>query len=419
MEDQLRPLDVVVVGGGLAGLVAGVTAARAGISVAVLDSRSFGGRGRSVSRDGFVLNEGGHALYRGGGGWDVLTSLGVQPQGVTPDASNYRVLWHGDIAPLPTTAKGIMTTRLLGVRSKMKLAGWFNDMAATASEAGDVTLDEWLGAQGARPDLHTLLTALGRLVTYGARPGDMPAAAVLGQLALGGGVAYLHGGWQSLVAGLTERAQEAGVHLLDHQTVTGLGRVGERWTVTTPDRTFDTTSIVFATGGPRVAVNLIGDDAAGWVERAGPVLRASSLDVGGPRGELAFLQGTDTPMYLSLHAPAARLAPDGETLYSVMRYLAPDDDDTAEQNREALEAHAALAGLPAGSDRTLERFLAACTVTWGSPQVGVVRPTGLELADRGVFAAGDWVGRPLLADASLVSGANAGAAAAKRAMVTV
>ena len=50
---------------------------------------------------------------------------------------------------------------------------------------------------------------------------------------------------------------------------------------------------------------------------------------------------------------------------------------------------------------------------------GVVRPTGLELADRGVFAAGDWVGRPLLADASLVSGANAGAAAAKRAMVTV
>ncbi|MCB0966468.1 MAG: hypothetical protein KDB37_06495, partial [Ilumatobacter sp.] len=88
-------------------------------------------------------------------------------------------------------------------------------------------------------------------------------------------------------------------------------------------------------------------------------------------------------------------------------------------NRAALETHAALAGLPPASERTLDRFLAACTVTWGTPQVGVDRPTGLELAERGIFAAGDWVGRPLLADASLVSGATAGAAAAERAMVAV
>ena len=419
MEREKDTFDVVVVGGGLAGLVAAVTAANGGGSVALLDARSFGGRGRSVDRDGFILNEGGHALYRGGGGWDVLTSLGVHPRGVTPNAAGYRVLWHGEVAPLPTTATGILTTRLLGVRSKAKFAGWFNDMAGTARKAGDVSLDQWMDDQGTRPDLRTLLTALGRLVTYGARPGDMPASAVLGQFALGGGVAYLHGGWQSIVDDLTDRARAAGVALFDHTTATGLTHHRVGWTVATPDHTIAAGSVVLAAGGPQVAVNLLGEDPADWVERAGPALRASCLDVGGTRGDLDFLQGTDTPMYLSQHAPTSHTAPDGQWLYSVMRYLAPDDESSADENRAALERHAAIAGLPTGDDRTLERFLAACTVTWGSPQVGVARPTGMELADRGLFAAGDWIGKPLLADASLVSGATAGAAAAKRAMVTV
>ncbi|MEZ5297548.1 MAG: hypothetical protein R2697_15120 [Ilumatobacteraceae bacterium] len=65
-----------------------------------------------------------------------------------------------------------------------------------------------MAAEGAH-DLRTYLTAMSRLVSYAARPGDMPAAAVLGQFALDGGVAYLHGGWQSIVDGLAARAVEA------------------------------------------------------------------------------------------------------------------------------------------------------------------------------------------------------------------
>ena len=418
MEANLESrLDVVVVGGGLAGLVAGVTAAREGARVAVVDSRAFGGRARSAVRDGFTLNEGGHALYRGAGGWAILESLGVRPQGVTPDPTNYRVLWDGAIAPLPTTAKGVLASRLLGTRSKMKLAGWFNDIAGNAAKAGDVALDDWLDAERARPDLRKYLIAMGRLVTYAARPGAMPAPAVLGQFALDGGVAYLHGGWQTIVDALVERANEAGVARVDHEPVTAIGPEGTSWAVTTRARTISAASVVFAAGGPRLATDLLGDDPAGWVERAGPPQRAACLDVGGPAGDVDFLQGADDPLYLSAHAPTARLAPDGLTLYSVMRYLAHDDANTAHENRAALERHAATAGLPAREERLVDRFLAAPVVTWGSPMVGVSRPSGLELAGRGIFAAGDWIGRPLLSDASIVSGAAAGAAAARRAMV--
>ncbi len=62
-------VDVAVVGAGLAGLTAAVTAARAGAQVEVFEARDgAGGRARSDEADGFVVNHGAHALYRAGAG---------------------------------------------------------------------------------------------------------------------------------------------------------------------------------------------------------------------------------------------------------------------------------------------------------------------------------------------------------------
>lgn len=410
-------VDVAVIGGGLAGLTAATAAADAGARVALVDARSVGGRARSARRDGYVLNEGAHALYRAAGGWAALERLGVHPRGATPPAESYRVVWDGEIARLPADARSILTSRLLGVRSKRKLAAWFGDVARTASSAGTVSLDQWLEDEGARPDLRKYVHAMARLVTYAARPGRLPAGVVLGQFAAGG-VAYLHGGWQQIVDALASLARREGVQVFEHEPVTELVGLDGRWAVVTGERTLIADAIVVAAGGPRLAVSLLGEDPAAWVERAGPVQRAASLDVGGERGRADFLLSADEPLYSSLHAPIADLAPDGAHLSTLMRYLAPDDPFTATENRATLERHAATAGLPARDARVIDRFLAAATVAWGTPQVGVDRPTGLELAGRGVFAAGDWVGRPLLADATIVSGANAGAVAARRAMVS-
>ena len=411
-------VDVAVIGGGLAGLTAAATAARAGATVAVVDARSVGGRARSVERDGFVLNEGAHALYRAAGGWAVLESLGIHPRGVTPPAETYRTVWDGEIARLPTSARSILSSRLLGLRSKVKLGGWFNDIAGTAEAAGDVSVDEWLDDQQAPADLRKYVLAMGRLVTYAAQPELLPARSVLGQFA-GGGVAYLHGGWQQLIDGLAAAVRDAGGAIVEHAPVTAATPSDGRWTIVTAHRELVAGSVVFAAGGPQLATTLLGADPADWVERAGPVQRAACLDVGGARGAVDFLLSADEPLYLSLHAPVADLAPDGQHLSSVMRYLAADDPLTAAENRAALEAHATRAGLPAGADRRVDRFLAAPVVTWGSPRVGLERPSGLELTERGIFAAGDWVGGQLLADAAIVSGSIAGAAAARRAMVAV
>ena len=401
--------DVAVVGAGLAGLAAAATAARAGVRVTVLDARPPGGRARSAVSHGYVLNEGGHALYRRRGGQAVLDALGVRITGNPPNTSAYRTVWEGDVHKLPVTGPAVLASRLLGLRSKRQLGGWFGDVERLAARAGDRALGDWLDGERVRPDLRKWVLALGRLTTYSAVPEQMPARYVLGQLAPGG-VWYVDGGWQSIVDELVRVATEAGVAFRTAAATAVVPDRGE-WTVAGPNGLVTAAAVVLAVG-PEVAVRLLGDDPADWVGRAGPAARAACLDVGGARGEIEFLLSADAPLYLSLHSDAARLAPTGQALYSVMRYLAPGEPTAAAANRDALERHAASAGLRAAGQRQIDRFLAAPVVAGGTPQPGVVRPTGSELAGRGILAAGDWLGDRLLADASLTTGAAAGRTAA-------
>jgi phytoene dehydrogenase-like protein len=410
--------DVMVVGGGLAGLAAATAAARAGARVVVLDARSIGGRARSAERDGFVLNEGPHALYRAGAGQAVLDSFGVQVSGGRPPASSGKLVWDGELVSLPGTAGGVVSSPLLSARSKARFATWFGGgLDVAARRAPDVSFAEWLDAHRVRPDLRKLVSALARVSTYAAAPGDLAAGAVLGQLAMSGrGVRYLDGGWQQIVAALAAAARVAGATVVEHVPVAGLTRTGGTWSVTAGDGAYRAGTVVLAAGGPAVAARVLGGDPAGWVERAGPVQRAACLDVGAAPGPETFLLSADGPYYLSMHsATAANLAPDGHALTTVAKYLAPDDPAESTPTRAEIEAHAALGGVAPPGARTLDRYLAACTVAWGAPVAGVARPTGDELGSDGVFTAGDWVGPGLLADAALASGARAGTLAAARA----
>src|ERR1700755_2817389 len=65
--------NVIIVGGGLAGLSAAVYQARAGRSVTIFERRRYlGGRAVTHLRHGYRFNLGPHAFYRNGHGWNVL-----------------------------------------------------------------------------------------------------------------------------------------------------------------------------------------------------------------------------------------------------------------------------------------------------------------------------------------------------------
>ena len=70
--------DVIVIGGGLAGLTVTTFLARAGKEVTLFEqsTKEIGGRARTSVFDGFYFNQGAHALYLSDVGAAVLRELG-------------------------------------------------------------------------------------------------------------------------------------------------------------------------------------------------------------------------------------------------------------------------------------------------------------------------------------------------------
>src|SRR5262245_1243892 len=105
---------VVVIGSGIAGLVAANLVAHAGLPVTLLEKASApGGRATTRDRDGFLFNLGPHALYRRGHLRRTLTELGVDVKGAVPNANGGFALHEGHAHTLPVGLASLMTTGLL------------------------------------------------------------------------------------------------------------------------------------------------------------------------------------------------------------------------------------------------------------------------------------------------------------------
>jgi phytoene dehydrogenase-like protein len=416
-DDRIVDVEVAVVGAGLAGLAAATVAAGEGVSVALLDVRSAGGRARTEERHGYMLNQGPHAVYRSGAGSEVLGRLGITLQGAPPHSAvaGYREA-TGELAVLPTSAASLLRTPLVSVGDKIRLGRLLTTLPrlettplASQSAAG------WIDSLGLKSQGVAVLSTLTRVATYAGDLRLISADAALRQLqlVLEGNVLYLDGGWQTLVDGLIAVSSTRGVRLLASERALAVA-AGERgrWEVETPARTVRAASLVIATGGPDAARTLLPSKPT-W--ELGSPAAAACLDLGlcsVPSTRVAF--GLDEPLYLSTHGPSARLAPDGGALVHVMRYGAR----TAGEDRAQLWALAESCGVTEG-DVVVQRFLHEMRVCHALPRpgAGLAGRPGIRATDLpGVYLAGDWVGPVgLLADAALSSGEAAGHAAAERA----
>ncbi len=410
-------VEVAVVGAGLAGLAAATVAARQGISVALLDVRSAGGRARSDERDDYVLNQGPHAVYRTGAGSGVLSRVGVALQGAPPHpaVAGYRGA-TGDLAVLPTSAASLLRSPLVGIGDKVRLGRLLTTLPKVdASSLASQSAAGWIDSLGLKPNGVAVLTTLMRVATYAGDLRLISADAAVGQLqlVLEGNVVYLDGGWQTLVDGLVAASSTAGTRLMVGERALAVAAgEGGTWEVTTPARTVRAASLVIAPGGPGAARALLPRTPT-W--ELGSPATAACLDLGlrsPPVTRVAF--GLDEPLYLSTHSPSARLAPAGGALVHVMRYGAR----TSGEDRAQLWALAERCGVTEG-DVVVQRFLHEMTVCHALPRpgAGLAGRPGIDATDLpGVFLAGDWVGPVgLLADAALSSGEAAGRAAAERA----
>lgn len=380
--------DVVVVGGGMAGLAAAAYVARAGKTVTVLERRAcLGGRARTDQRNGFGFNQGPHALYASGAAAGVLGELGIVTSGNAPDPRG-KVTFEGRLNVMPSGPIDLLRTRAFSVREKTRLASLLNALPKLDPRTfASRTVSEWVNKAAGTARSRAFLHALVRLTTYANNPDRMSAETAVSQLqlGLGAGVLYLDRGWQSMVTQLTAYP---GVNVSLNTTV---------------DELPDAPVVILASGGPRLARALLGVEFD-----VGPQALASCLDLG-IQGQPThdFVLGGDAAFYLSNHSAAAQLAPEGQSHVAAVQYLGEGE----QPDHDALEQFVRLAGVDDDAiveQRRLHKMVTVSALATARSGGYGGRPAADATGRPDVFLAGDWVGPTgHLVDASLASAKHA------------
>lgn len=416
--------DVIIVGGGVAGLAAATLIARSGRIVRLFEqSHALGGRAQTKKQDGFYLNIGPHALYRGGRGIEVLRELGIEPRGKVPSVSGAFAIKDGAKHTFPAGAVSLLTTSLFGLSAKLEAARFLASIARIdANRFMDVSVREWLDRSLSHSEVKDFVLAAFRVATYTNAPDLVSAGAAIEQLkkAFATSVFYLDGGWQTLVDGLREAAARAGVIIETGARVDSVTRdaTGAVEGVRLADGRALRASTVVIASSPSAAVAMVEDgeltSLAQWAGEAVPV-KAACFDLALSRLPIpknTFALGIDRPLYYSVHSAAAHLAPEGCALIQAAKYLAPEHSDSAEDVERELEGLLDLVQ-PGWRDAVVyRRFLPDMVVMNALPLArrggSKGRPAPKVNDVPGLFVVGDWVGdEGMLADASLASAHSA------------
>ena len=192
--------QITIVGAGIAGLSAAITAAEAGGDVLLLEAHDeLGGRARTTEGP-YKANLGPHALYKDGPIWSWLKERDLLPETGGPPLGGIRVRLDGELRRTPPLSSIPTVLRLRAREAPVDRAfrDWVCDHA-----------DERAAA---------MLSAAAAVYTFHHDPGELSAAfvwprAVRTFLSVPPPTRYPIGGWATLARTLEQRARLLGVRI--------------------------------------------------------------------------------------------------------------------------------------------------------------------------------------------------------------
>ncbi len=414
---MMKNYDVIIIGGGLAGLTASIYLAREGKSVLIVEKgKELGGRANTLNKNGLKFNLGPHGLFQKGAAIRILKELGIHPNGKVADISGYAV-YKNKLGKLPFSFTSFLFSNSLTWKGKKEFMHFMSLIQkADLQLFYNISFTDWVNKQFQDEKMKRLLLAFGRLVTYSNDLSSLSVSTVL-KLSQAGKVIYIDGGWNSIVNALQTKARQLGVEIETNKNVKMIDHDQIVKSISLSDGTEIKANSVLVTSSPKELYSMVKNADKTSVREFNKLIavRAACLDIALknlPNPSCNFALGIDEPLYYSNHSHSAYLSDHGEHVIHLVKYQSiAEVNDPKHDKTELLDL---LDRLQPGWNKEVvyQRFLPNIIVANSLPTIengGLeARPSPIVSDIKGLFIAGDWVGQEgALANASLASAKQA------------